>query len=255
MVLRIQGTTEICARIPVQLRWSDSLTTPTETPGISLTTGLTYLVNIPLIFGVAAVLTVFLVEKSRSLHTAATASHSLNPTLQPTSNQQLPLPLASKAPSIYDVFRAVQFFITTALLSLVCLERRQDFDFSYRWVASKLEWMSGMPPRSFKLGFIAANERIRRNICQVTYPEYIYSEYYNIRPPSSGFTDFGIGFRGFDLFFMVLLMFCCAMAAVIALALFLGIVAGLLCCLWEKWPVLKTAAHNSHFFVLGELLI
>ncbi|CAG8468070.1 9561_t:CDS:2 [Paraglomus occultum] len=224
----------------------------------SLTKKLTYLYNIPLAIGAVAVLTTTLLEKN-----------NIRPgNYHPSSRVLIPPPLAAQSPSIYDILRAVQFFVTAALLSVPCLENNQGSNFIYRNVASKLEWTCGILPSSIKAQFIstAADDKIRGGICRMTQScvKQVsdqckimgYPALNNSNPPSSAYTDFGRAahISAYNLFFMVLIIFCVVMAVAFAVALFSGVLAWLLKCLWGKWSILKTVAHNTHFLILGKWL-
>ncbi|CAG8493545.1 32_t:CDS:2 [Paraglomus occultum] len=233
--------------------------TPSTTPGISpvpsssLTKNLPYLYNVPIITGAGAILIIAVLQASNIMQAKATTSHFQHTDSKELSHEQAAIlitpPLAAQSPSIYDVFRAVQFLVTTALLSIPCLLNSLNLNFSYRGVASKLAWTCGIPPQSFHAGFIsnAADNKIREGICHISESQYLSSV-----PPSSGFTDFGaaVGIPGNDLFFMVLIIFCFALLAALVVALLVGSLARLLKSLWEKWSILKTAAQNIHFLIL-----
>ncbi|CAG8612726.1 7825_t:CDS:2 [Acaulospora morrowiae] len=199
-------------------------------PSNSLTKNLSYLYNVLIIVGTVAVLIIALLQVSNAMQANATTSHFQYTDTKELNHEQsaflIAPPLTVQSPSIYDIFRAVQFFVTTALLSIPCLLNSLNLNFSYRGVASELGWTCGILPYSFHAGFIndTTNNKIREGICNIS-----ETPYSTLSPPSSGFTNFGaaVGVPGYDLFFMSL---------------------------WEKWSILKTAAHNIHFLILGGML-
>ncbi|CAG8574372.1 7718_t:CDS:2 [Diversispora eburnea] len=140
----------------------------------------------------------------------------------------------SQPPSVYDIFRAAQFFVTTALLSLTHLPE------SYRDLISKFGWTIGFPSFSESLSNVVDNQ-IRKGICNMS------------NPPSSGFTTSGriMNIPDYNLFFCVLIQFCIILAIALVITLLLGLISRLSKFLQKKWSIVKTAASNIHFLVLG----
>src|SRR5207248_4641186 len=78
-----------------------------------------------------------------------------------------PVQPPSQAPSVYDIVRAAQFFVTTALISLPGLP------YGYRDAAAKLGWAMGLPSNLsviFKITYLSkvADDQLRRAICHMT---------------------------------------------------------------------------------------
>ncbi|KAF0553687.1 trp-like ion channel pkd2 [Gigaspora margarita] len=152
------------------------------------------------------------------------------------------------APSVYDIFRAAQFFITTALIPISNLS---DF---YRELASKFSWLSALPS-SFNLTSLAsvADNNIRIAICQMFDPcktttnvtscnldshSEIYKYAQKLKVPS------------YDLFFLVFMVFLFASALVICITLLIWLIARFGVCLHDKWKILETVAANCLFFYI-----
>ncbi|CAG8479197.1 8043_t:CDS:1 [Paraglomus brasilianum] len=160
-------------------------------------------------------------------------------------------------PSIYDIFRAAQFFITTALLSLPCLSS------SYRNLAFRIGWLSGLPPSFVDSAAISkgVDKQIRGTLCNVLQNcskdvnnGCVDNLVLHSDPRFSGFAAFGQSQNvpGYDLFFIVMIMFCAAMVIVTSIAFLLGLLARSCKFLWEKWPTLETIADHLFLFVLGK---
>ncbi|CAG8597281.1 1917_t:CDS:2 [Diversispora eburnea] len=141
---------------------------------------------------------------------------------------------SSQSPSVYDIFRAAQFFVTTALLSLTHLPN------GYRNLVSNFSWTIGLPSFGESLSNVADNQ-IRKGICNMS------------NPPSSGFITSGkiMKIPDYNLFFCVIIEFCIVLAIVLVITLLLGWFARLYKPLQKKWSIVKTAASNIRFLVLG----
>ncbi|CAG8577294.1 3981_t:CDS:1 [Paraglomus occultum] len=160
-------------------------------------------------------------------------------------------------PSIYDIFRAAQFLMTTALLSLPCLS------LSYRNFAFKSGWLSSLPPSFVDITAISngVDEQIRGKVCIVfqncsenTDSGCMDNVTLHSDLPFSGFAAFGQAQNvpGYDLFFIVMLTFCAVMVIVTCIAFLLGLLARSCRSLWEKWPTLEIIADHLFLFVLGK---
>ncbi|RHZ83317.1 hypothetical protein Glove_97g13 [Diversispora epigaea] len=137
-------------------------------------------------------------------------------------------------PSVYDIFRASQFFVTTSLLSLTHLPD------NYRELISKFSWTIGLPSFNVEsLSNVADNQR--RKACHMS------------NPPSSGFITSGriMNIPDYNLFFCVIIESCIVLAIALVITLLLGLFARLSKFLQKKWSIVKTAASNIHFLVLG----
>ena len=75
-----------------------------------------------------------------------------------------------------------------------------------------------------------------------------------LKPLSSGFTSFGemLNIPSYNMFFMVLVVFCIVLACVMFAALLCGLVARALKSKWEKWPILEKAWNNIPLLVIGK---
>ncbi|RHZ85105.1 hypothetical protein Glove_71g22 [Diversispora epigaea] len=137
-------------------------------------------------------------------------------------------------PSVYDIFRASQFFVTTSLLSLTYLPD------NYRELISKFSWTISLPSFNVEsLSNVADNQR--RKACHMS------------NPPSSGFitSERIMNIPDYNLFFCVIIEFCIVLAIALVITLLLGLFARLFKFLQKKWSIVKTAANNIHFLVLG----
>ncbi|CAB5207336.1 unnamed protein product [Rhizophagus irregularis] len=73
-------------------------------------------------------------------------------------------PSSNNPPSIYDIIRVAQFFVTTALISL------PGIPYGYRDVISKLGWAIGLPSNNvFNISYLSniADEQVRGGICRM----------------------------------------------------------------------------------------
>ncbi|CAI2174193.1 16268_t:CDS:2 [Funneliformis geosporum] len=162
--------------------------------------------------------------------------------------------------SVYDLFRAAQFFVTTALISVPGLS------YSYWDLASKLGWSCGLPS-GFNVKFLSniADERVRKSICNMTnfcsdltdnnstcIQEDIPKPSFNV----TGFATYGkvLKVPEYNLFFVMVITFSIAVGIALVIAMLIGILARFCKCLWNKWPALKMATKNVHFMVLGGIL-
>jgi hypothetical protein len=174
---------------------------------------------------------------------------------------QKDVPLSAQMPSIYDIFRAAQFIITNALLSLTCLP------ISFRDLSSKISWFSALAGSGSSINSelsSIADDKIRGNICNMAvYGCYkLLSDNRNVTtmcnpeydPPLSGVSTFGQLFNvpGYNLFFMVLTMFCIVLGCVMAAGLLVGLLTRASKGLWERWPILKAIWKNLHFLAVGK---
>ncbi|CAG8570133.1 6449_t:CDS:2, partial [Diversispora eburnea] len=153
--------------------------------------------------------------------------------ISPISNVEKLAVGLSQPPSVYDIFRVAQFFVTTALLSLTHLPD------SYRDLVSEFSWTIGLPSFSESLSNVADNQ-IRKGICNMS------------NPPSSGFITTGrkINIPDYNLFFCVIIEFSIVLAIVLVIALLLGLLSRFWKFLQKKWSIVKTASCNIHFLVL-----
>ncbi|CAG8724135.1 16342_t:CDS:2, partial [Dentiscutata heterogama] len=159
----------------------------------------------------------------------------------------------SSAPSVYDIFRAAQFFITTALISIPNLSEY------YQDLASKLSWLCGLP-NSFNLSYLGsvADNGIRIGICQMTKTCKTITgvTYFNIdfcdQDSTTGFYNFArmLSVQPYDLFFLAFIAFLSALALAIGIALLIWLFARYSVCLHNKWKSLKTVAANCLCLVL-----
>jgi hypothetical protein len=141
-----------------------------------------------------------------------------------------------QAPSIYDIIRAAQFFVTTALISLTGLP------YGYRDVATKLAWAMGLPSNLsiFSVSFLSnvADDKIRKAICKMTdfcsvlikspvaynsNSACIQGEEMKIPTPpinATGFTSFGkhLQVPDYNLFFVMFIAFCCSVMVALVIA-------------------------------------
>ncbi|CAG8731579.1 16071_t:CDS:2, partial [Racocetra persica] len=121
------------------------------------------------------------------------------------------------APSVYDIFRAAQFFITTALISIPNLS---EF---YRGLASKLSWLGALP-NSFNLAYLAsvADNGIRIAICKMSMTCESTTGICN-----SGFDKYAktLSVSSYNLFFLAFITFLSALALAIGITLFIWVIA------------------------------
>ncbi|CAG8526722.1 8009_t:CDS:2 [Funneliformis mosseae] len=190
-------------------------------------------------------------------HSDGNASHDPTSGISTTATDKVD---THQSLSIYDLFRAAQFFVTTALISLPGLS------YSYRDLASKLGWSCGLPS-GFNVKFLSnfANEGVRKSICNMT--NFCSSLTDNnstciqgdIPTPSfnvTGFATYGnvLKVPEYNLFFVMIITFSSTVGIALVIALLIGLLAKLCKCLWKKWPALKMAAKNFHFLVFGGIL-
>ncbi|CAG8595343.1 3786_t:CDS:2 [Diversispora eburnea] len=163
----------------------------------------------------------------KGINTSTTNSKSLESSDREKST-------VSQPPSVYDIFRAAQFFVTTALLSLTHLPD------NYRNLISKLSWTIGLPSFSESLSNIA-DDQIRKEICDMS------------NPPSSGFITSGriMNIPGYNSLFCVIVQFSIVLAIALVITLLLGLFSRLWKSLQKKWSIVKTIANNIHLLVLG----
>ncbi|CAG8452574.1 16364_t:CDS:2 [Racocetra fulgida] len=157
------------------------------------------------------------------------------------------------APSVYDIFRAGQFFITTALISIPNIS---EF---YRDLASKLSWLCALP-NSFNLIYLSsiADNGIRIAICRMsktckttTDVTYNSTEICDL-DSNSGFYSFAktLSVPSYNLFFLAFMAFLSALALAIGITLLIWVMARYGVCLYNKWKILQTSDHK---FIYGAL--
>ncbi|RIB14721.1 hypothetical protein C2G38_2194245 [Gigaspora rosea] len=156
------------------------------------------------------------------------------------------------APSVYDIFRAGQFFITTALIPISNLS---DF---YRELASKFSWLSALPS-SFNLASLAsvADNSIRIAICQMFDPCKTTINVTSCNLDSDSVIhkySQKLSVPSYDLFFLVFIVFLFALALAICITLLIWIIVRFGVCLHNKWKILETVAANCLFFIFGGML-
>ncbi|GBC10157.1 hypothetical protein RclHR1_09390013 [Rhizophagus clarus] len=163
-------------------------------------------------------------NSGNNFHTAYDPTSGKSTTPAQTPITQHPPP-SNQAPSIYDIIRIAQFFVTTALISL------PGIPYGYRDVMSKLGWAIGLP-NSIVLNIVLlsniADERVRGGICHmgnicsnlitslVAYNSDSTCTDLSQPTPSSidtGLTSFGkqLGVPDYNFFFIVLISFCFAL--------------------------------------------
>nr|CAG8517301.1 6626_t:CDS:2 [Entrophospora candida] len=177
------------------------------------------------------------------------------PVKKPISQQPTKKAVTRQSPSIYDIFHTLQFFVTVALVSLIHLSD------NYRNLASQLGWSFGLP-NGLDIKFLSdiADEKIRSAICYIIDTTYIsIISTLGTDPELTSRTGFGsyakaLSIPTYNLFFVMLITFCSAMAIAAVIASLAGLVAWLCKSLWKKWPILKTVANNIHILVLGGIL-
>ncbi|KAF0501277.1 trp-like ion channel pkd2 [Gigaspora margarita] len=156
----------------------------------------------------------------------------------------------TSAPSIYDIFRAAQFFVTAALISIPNLS---EF---YRDLASKFSWLFGLP-NSFNLSYLAniADNGIRVAICKTCYDKSSSNDFCG-QNSTTEFNNFAekISVPSYDLFFLVFIVFLSALVLAICITLLIWVFARFSVCLYNKWKILQMIAANCLYFVLGGML-
>ncbi|CAG8488756.1 4828_t:CDS:2 [Paraglomus occultum] len=170
------------------------------------------------------------------------------------------VPLSAQIPSVYDIFRAAQFVVSNALLSLFCLPPL------FRDISVKLAWFSGVPSSGFN-GTLSkiADDKIRGGICNtlvngcsVNVENLTMSTFCRpqLKPLSSGFTSFGemLNIPSYNMFFMVFIIFCIALACAVGAVLILVLVSRLLKHWWGKWPILEKCWNNIPLLFIGGAL-
>ncbi|CAG8545322.1 3755_t:CDS:2, partial [Cetraspora pellucida] len=148
----------------------------------------------------------------------------------------------TQAPSIFDLFCAAQFFMTTALVSL------SNISSGYRNLASKLSWLSGLPS-SLNLISSVCDKNIQIAICHMTNIcktstgiEYVNNNICGL-DMSSGFSNFGMALKVpvYNLFFIAMISFFSAQALALVM-LFCGL--KILNNLFKDYDAFKTPTHT-----------
>ncbi|GES88787.1 DUF907 domain protein [Rhizophagus clarus] len=207
-------------------------------------------------------------NSGNNFHTAYDPTSGKSTTPAQTPITQHPPP-SNQAPSIYDIIRIAQFFVTTALISL------PGIPYGYRDVMSKLGWAIGLPNSIvFNIVLLSniADERVRGGICHmgnicsnlitslVAYNSDSTCTDLSQPTPSSidtGITSFGkqLGVPDYNFFFIVLISFCFALGIVLILVLLIWLFAWLCkklqTSLWKEWSILKTVMENLPLLILA----
>ncbi|GBB99448.1 hypothetical protein RclHR1_35210001, partial [Rhizophagus clarus] len=210
-------------------------------------------------------------NSGNNFHTAYDPTSGKSTTPAQTPITQHPPP-SNQAPSIYDIIRIAQFFVTTALISL------PGIPYGYRDVMSKLGWAIGLPNSIvFNIVLLSniADERVRGGICHmgnicsnlitslVAYNSDSTCTDLSQPTPSSidtGITSFGkqLGVPDYNFFFIVLISFCFALGIVLILVLLIWLFAWLsfyqLVLIKDCWLFIFLAAICVVFLSLGTMI-
>lgn len=179
-------------------------------------------------------------------------------------------PPSNNAPSIYDIIRVAQFFVTTALISL------PGIPYGYRDVISKLGWAIGLPSNNvFNISYLSniADEQVRGGVCHMVnfcsnlikspaaYNSDITCTDIGQPTPSSketGLTSFGklLDAPDYNLFFIAFISFCFTLGVALVIVLLIWLFAWsckkLQTSLWKKWSFLKTVVENLPLLIFGK---